>query len=385
MSKLKAKAKAKSRIAKKARELLAKTKRIEAEKKIQEDKNSNDIKRNIIDKINRDVKILKTNAKSDIKLYSAKAQGAFNKICKSIGANTQVANDFVLEEIEAASHGNDEAKAFARNSGISISEFENAMDRKLHDVENGPQQMLHELCAPFFRKGDVSGGVKFRISVVEAIMKKYLIGKYSTCNATPGEDKVDLLFKEYLNFINKPKLTSASDFTRVFSPALKSIENPSKALQTHSIAMEIISTTGILFRTTKIPADILKKISIDLAVISVAKKTDWISAGQTLFKRGRSQKDLEQAIELFREIQPRGHSTLLTGYVNGAPAMYNAMNLIYAELSDYHECKEKYKELMFDDSFVEGAVRGSIMFNLHDWVESIDPTAKSGNGVHDFS
>jgi len=61
------------------------------------------------------------------------------------------------------------------------------------------------------------------------------------------------------------------------------------------------------------------------------------------------------------------------------------MNLIYAELSDYHECKEKYKELMFDDSFVEGAVRGSIMFNLHDWVESIDPTAKSGNGVHDFS
>jgi hypothetical protein len=374
MSKLKAKEKAKSRIAKKAKELLAKTKRIEAEKQLQADKNSNDIKRNAIEKIDHDVKVLKINAKSDIKLYSAKAQNAFFEICKSIGADTQVAKDFVLEEIEAASNGNNEAKAFARNSGISKSEYENVTERELRDVENGPQQKLLELCAPFLMKGDISGGLKFRTSVVEAIMKKYLIGKYSTCNASPDEDKVDLLFKEYLNFINKPKLTSASDFTRIFLPALKSVENPSKALQTHALAMEMINTTGILFRTTKIPAGILKNISTDLAVISVAKKTDWISSGQTLFKRGRSQKDLEQAIELFIEIQPSGHSTLLTGYVNGAPAMYNAMNLIYAELNVYHECKEKYKELMFDDSFVEGRVRGSIMFNLHDWVESIDPT-----------
>lgn len=371
MSKLKAKEKASKRIAKKAREQRAKLKRIEAEKQRQVDKASNDIRRNAIDKVDRDVTTLKVNAKSDIKLYSAKAQKAFHDICKSIGANTQVAKDFILEEIEAASKGNHEAKAFARNSGISKSEYENAMDRELHDVENGPQQIILELCAPFFMKGDISGGVKFRTSIVDAVMQKYLIGKYSTSNATPTEDKVDLLFKEYQNFINKPKLTSASDFTRIFSPALKSIESPSRALQTHALAMEMIATAGILFRTTRIPADIFKKMLTDLVVISVAKKTDWLSAGQTLFKRGRSQQELENAIELFREIQPNGNSTPLSGYVNGAPAMYNAMNHLYAELNDCHPCKEKYKELMWDDSFVEGAMRGSIAFNLHDWVEKI--------------
>jgi len=321
MSKLKAKEKANKRIAKKAREQRAKVKSIEAEKQLQADKSSRDIRRNAIDKIDRDVTTLKVNAKSDIKLYSAKAQKAFKGICKSIGANTQVAKDFILEEIEAASHGNDEAKAFARNSGISKSEYENSMDRELHDVENGPQQIILELCSPFFMRGNISGGVKFRTSIVDAVMQKYLIGKYSTSNATSGEDKVDLLFKEYQNFINKPKLTSASDFTRIFSPALKSVESPSRALQIHALAMEIIATAGILFRTTRIPADIFQKMFTDLGVISVAKKTDWLSAGQTLFKRGKNQQDLENAIELFREIQPNGRSSLLTGYINGAPAM----------------------------------------------------------------
>jgi len=47
------------------------------------------------------------------------------------------------------------------------------------------------------------------------------------------------------------------------------------------------------------------------------------------------------------------------------------MNHLYAELNDCHPCKEKYKELMFDDSLVEGAMRGSLAFNVHDWVGKI--------------
>ena len=89
----------------------------------------------------------------------------------------EVALQFVLEEIEAASDGNDAAVRFVENSGFNPSEYKEAMSNSFDEVdgENGPQQFL--LSAVLMIQ-DVDLMVSLRITTVDKIMQHWNLGKY---------------------------------------------------------------------------------------------------------------------------------------------------------------------------------------------------------------
>lgn len=77
---------------------------------------------------------------------------------------------FILEELDAAQHGNAEAKAFVRSTGIPSSEYDGAMSRSRPEVDgsDGPQQTLVRIC---MQLGDDAERVaRFRIAVVQSLM-----------------------------------------------------------------------------------------------------------------------------------------------------------------------------------------------------------------------
>ncbi len=99
-----------------------------------------------------------------------------------------VAVQFVLEELEAASMGNEMAKLFATTSGFDEDDYENAMRNSFEEVDgaDGPQQLLLNLCMPLFPNQDLVA--ELRIKTVDNIMKEWKLGKYA-----PVENSVRLV------------------------------------------------------------------------------------------------------------------------------------------------------------------------------------------------
>lgn len=97
---------------------------------------------------------------------------------------------FILEELDAAQHGNAEAKAFVRSTGIPASEYNGAMSRSWPEVDgpDGPQQLLVGICAQL---GDDSEYVaRFRIAVVKKILSTTKPGVASAAGfKEPGTSK----------------------------------------------------------------------------------------------------------------------------------------------------------------------------------------------------
>lgn len=89
-----------------------------------------------------------------------------------------MAEQFILEEIEAASQGNILAIEFARNSGYTPEQYKGAMNNSCPEIDGhgGPQPFFLELCLQL--KSDKKLMVKFRIKVADKIMKNFHLGKY---------------------------------------------------------------------------------------------------------------------------------------------------------------------------------------------------------------
>ncbi len=101
--------------------------------------------------------------------------------------NHEIAYQFVLEEIEAASMGGAQAQAYARQSGIPPSEYKGSLANSRPEVDgpNGPQQMLLVLCMQLQANNDLMA--KFRIGVLDKIMREYEFGIYATENEDDDE------------------------------------------------------------------------------------------------------------------------------------------------------------------------------------------------------
>ncbi len=93
-----------------------------------------------------------------------------------IGSDS-VAKQFILEELQAASSGDDVAKEFVKQSGISANEYAGAMSNSFEEVDgaNGPQQFLLRSCMSL---GDMDLTVATRLQVVDHVMKSWKLGKY---------------------------------------------------------------------------------------------------------------------------------------------------------------------------------------------------------------
>lgn len=93
-----------------------------------------------------------------------------------------VAMQFILEELEAASQGSDIAKQFALNSGFYEDDYSGAMNNSFEEVDgpNGPQQEILNLCRMLHPNQQQMN--ELRLKTVDNIMKEWKLGKYAAIN-----------------------------------------------------------------------------------------------------------------------------------------------------------------------------------------------------------
>lgn len=96
------------------------------------------------------------------------AQGVNSRI-----SSKKIALQFVLEELDAARHGDEEAIQFVKNSGFSASEYEGAMQESFEEVDgpNGPQQFL--LSSVMRYSSNMDFMVNLRLKVVEIVINEW--------------------------------------------------------------------------------------------------------------------------------------------------------------------------------------------------------------------
>lgn len=99
----------------------------------------------------------------------------FSEIISQDLTTRELAYQFILEEVEAASQGNKVAMKFASESGILSSEYEGAMRKSCPEIDK-PQQLLLGLSLQL--KDNFNLMVEFRIKIDDKIMKKFCLGKY---------------------------------------------------------------------------------------------------------------------------------------------------------------------------------------------------------------
>lgn len=91
-----------------------------------------------------------------------------------------LAKQFVLEELDAARHGNDFAKIFVKNSGFSPSQYIGAMSQTSWEGEESELEQIQLFVRGAFlsKISDVDLRVQVAITVVDEIMKIWELGKY---------------------------------------------------------------------------------------------------------------------------------------------------------------------------------------------------------------
>lgn len=89
----------------------------------------------------------------------------------------KVALQFVLEELDASSQGNDIARSFAQQSGFTVNEYRNAMLNSFEEVDgaDGPQVFLHIL----MELNDMDLMIEIRLRIIDNIMQIWKLGKYA--------------------------------------------------------------------------------------------------------------------------------------------------------------------------------------------------------------
>ena len=95
---------------------------------------------------------------------------------------TDIAYQFVLEELDGASQGNHKAISFARNSGVSPHEYRGSLTKSTPEIDgpDGPQQFLTIVCAQLQPNMDLA--VDLRVMIVDNIMQYFSFGKYKGQN-----------------------------------------------------------------------------------------------------------------------------------------------------------------------------------------------------------
>ncbi len=132
--------------------------------------------------------------------------------------SNRVARQFILEELEAASNGNDKAKMFASQSGFNKNEYAGAMGNSFNEVDGagGPQQTLLAECMSL---KDMNVIVEVRTRVTQKIIEQYrnnyfietsseqkIINQLMELNSVRNREEAATTVKT-LSTINSPELS----------------------------------------------------------------------------------------------------------------------------------------------------------------------------------
>lgn len=136
-------------------------------------------------------------------------------------ATQEMAYQFILQELDAASLGNSTAIQFVESSGISQNEYSGALDNSTPDID-GPQQFLTVLSNDLSNNLELM--VEFRCKIVEKVMKKFEIGKYMTTSKNqmldPSNEKLAHLFQSLKTVLEDDKSVMPSLTLNIPIPAI---------------------------------------------------------------------------------------------------------------------------------------------------------------------
>lgn len=93
--------------------------------------------------------------------------------------NKKIARQFVLEELDAARQGSDEALAFALNSGFMAYEYEGAMLAPKWEDNAEIAALQTSLRSISYQIKDETKRCRVNLLVVDAVMKHWKLGKYA--------------------------------------------------------------------------------------------------------------------------------------------------------------------------------------------------------------
>lgn len=133
----------------------------------------------------------------------AGAQIAFLLIDKYL-KNADLAYQFILQELDGASYGNQQAVNFVQNSGISHSEYSGAINKDAPDEVEQASSFIIQVSIGLQPLKDLI--VELRLAILNEVMKFYKIGTYNQNN----------LFQDGL--LNNLEVNSLRGFIEVIQP-----------------------------------------------------------------------------------------------------------------------------------------------------------------------
>ncbi|QDZ27112.1 hypothetical protein [Noviherbaspirillum sp. UKPF54] len=107
------------------------------------------------------------------------ATGRFAEIIARKLTSREIAYQFILQELDGASRGNDASQQFAESSGFLPEEYRNALENSIPEVDgpDGPQQQLLALSLELLPNQELVA--KFRCMVDDKIMRMFKLGRYA--------------------------------------------------------------------------------------------------------------------------------------------------------------------------------------------------------------
>ena len=157
---------------------------------------------------------------------------------------------FVCYELDAASYGNETATNFVKNSGVTYTDYNGAMnsyDQKGSDI-------LLELSPKIAPVMSMMANV--RIYVVDKIMQKYEIGKYSNHkNRNIEKDEIKEIVLELRSFVEDKNFMSAFLLSQI--TGVQEASQAAKVKKFNDLYYQLSSLTGISVDDIEIK-DILK-------------------------------------------------------------------------------------------------------------------------------
>lgn len=115
----------------------------------------------------------------------------FAEVISDMLKTKELAYQFILEEIEAASQGNQAAIEFSSQSGISSNEYKGSMRISCPAIDGaeGPQQFLLNVTTQLH--SDTVLMIEFRTKIVDKVMRIFMLGKYTNSQQLDMEKYVD--------------------------------------------------------------------------------------------------------------------------------------------------------------------------------------------------
>lgn len=158
----------------------------------------------------------------------------FSEIIARKIPNKEIAYNFILEELDGARMGNAASQAYAKESGISESEYKGALNRSIPEVDgpNGPQQLLMTISSQISTQELMAD---FRCRIGDKIMQKFKLGKYGNV-----EDHIQNLLQKLFEILTNDKDVMPALTDKIPAPAGAPVRQINNRMRNIATAKELI-------------------------------------------------------------------------------------------------------------------------------------------------